>query len=184
MFEKGLGVGKLEVRCRDLWVLHRRKKETRNIRTGSKFLEPLLDLRYNVPNMGWRPCPKYETVPGIDEPGLYTRVLKPLKDGIQIEPLKIRGKKILFLFGIAHNAVGRVPGLDLFLSICVSQPPDLKSRTRKGKSLSDPLGRKNACGSRIHIYRSHTHRIIVTCIYQCIIRIGECCGVNARQILE
>jgi hypothetical protein len=49
-------------------------------RTWCKPFEPLLYFRYKFSSVGWRSCPKYQTVPWIDKPGLDGGVFKPLKD--------------------------------------------------------------------------------------------------------
>ncbi len=108
--------------------------------TWCKFLQPLLYLGYKFPNMRWWSCPKYQTVPRIDESGLNAWVLKPLKDRINIKTLKIHGEKILFLFSIASSTMGRVPGLDLFLSSYVSYGPNFESRACKRRKLHIFLG--------------------------------------------
>jgi hypothetical protein len=64
--------------------------EERDKHTWSKFLKPLLYLRYEVPNVSRWPRPKDQTVPRIDKARLDTWVFKSLEDGIEIKPFEIR----------------------------------------------------------------------------------------------
>ena len=130
------------------------------------------------PNVGWWPRPKDHTVPRISEAGLDTWGFKPLQDGIEIKSFEVPGKEVCFLLSIACSAVGRVAGLDLFLEILAETAGLNLERAEAAKSFIFPET-VEYLGNVVRMESLQSYRIIFTSFNQRIVRVRECCGVDA-----
>jgi hypothetical protein len=128
--------------------------------------------------VGRWPRPKDHTVPRIIEAGLDTWVFKPLQDGIEVKSFEVPGKEVCFLLRIACSAVGGVAGLDLFLEILAETAGLNLERAEAAKSFIFPET-VEYLGHVVRMESFQSYRIIFTSFNQRIVRVRECCGVDA-----